>query len=209
MGCKGADEVADEVIGFVGVVVRFHVVEANQQFIDVLGRAKQEISRSFGDDEILWEELEHLFVVFQRRPTVIVRVSETVQGFPRDTNFAGRKVRGWYIAHVVANRTVPEHRQLVLGTEDAFLDGFRCLVSTVQFLHAFDLRRQAVNPETDTGIFHHFVHPNRLDLAPTVSVGFRGVGGGWATAGFAGFALAVGIQCPMVAAEVWRFLAAG
>ena len=135
----------------------------------------------------MWEEFEHLFVVFQRRTAVIVRVAETVQGFPRDADFAGRKVRGWYITHVITNRTVPKHRQPVLGTEDAFLDGFRCLVSTVQFLHAFDLRGQAVNPETDTGILHHLVHPHGLDLAPPVSVGFRRVGGGWATAGFTGF----------------------
>ena len=91
------------------------------------------------------------------------------------------------------------------STEDALLNGLRRLVSTVQFLHAFDLSRQPVNAETDAGVFHHLIHPNGLNLTSTVSGGFCGLGFGSSATCFPGLGLSMRIHGPMVAAQVRRF----
>ena len=129
------DEVADQVVRFVSVVVGFHVVKTNQQFIDVVRRSKKEVSCAFGDDEILREQLQHLFVVRQRRTSVVVGVAQPVQGLPRHANLSRREMGGRHVAHVVANRTVPEHRQLVFCTKNA--QTIPILVSVFEFSFSY------------------------------------------------------------------------
>ena len=168
--CKSADEVADEVVGFVGVVVRLHLVIPYQQLVDVFRRAKQEISSPFGDDEVLGENLQGLFVVFQRSTAVIVCVAEPMKRLPRHPDFSWAEMRDGYIAHIVADRSVSENWKLMSCPKNPFLNGLGCLVAAVQFLGALDLRRETVNSKTDSGVFNHLVHPNRLDLASAIGV---------------------------------------
>ena len=56
------------------VVEGRHVVEADQQVIDEGRRAEEEFLGVGGDDEVLWEHLQHLVVTFERRAHVIVGV---------------------------------------------------------------------------------------------------------------------------------------
>ena len=168
--CKGADEVADEVVGFVGVVVRLHFVKPNQQLVDVFRRAEQEISSPFGDDEVLRENLQGLFVVFQRPTAVIVCVAQPMKRLPRHPDFSWAEMRDGHIAHVVADRPVSENWKLMSRPKNPFLNGLGCLVATVQLLGALDLSGETVNSQTDSSVFNHLVHPNRLDLASAIGV---------------------------------------
>ena len=170
VGCERANEMPDEVVGLVSVVIRLHLVKANQQFIDVLRRSKQEIGRPLGDDEILRENFQRLLVVLQWTTAVIMGVAQTVEFFPRHTNLTGPEVGDGNIAHVVANRTVSEDGEFVSSAKNAFFDGFWRLVSAVELLGALHLRRKAVNAQTDTCVLYHLVHANGLDFTSAVSV---------------------------------------
>ena len=82
-------------------------------------------------------------------------VAERVEFLPRNINFAGPEVGHGYIAHIVADRSIPEHWQIMFCSEDSFFDRFGGLVTAVEFFHALHLIRQAVNTKTNTSVFNH------------------------------------------------------
>ena len=96
-------------------------------------------------------------------------------------------MRGGNVAHVKANRAVSEHREFVPSTQNAFLNGFGCLVSAVELFHALHLHGEPVNAQTDSGVFNHLVHSDGLDFTAAIGVGASGVGRGSPVAWFTGF----------------------
>ena len=61
---EGANQMSDQVIGFCNVVIRINFVIPNQKFVNVLCSPNEKVTSIFGDDEILGEDLQYLFVMF-------------------------------------------------------------------------------------------------------------------------------------------------
>ena len=139
--CKGTDEMTNQVFGFCHVVIRFSLVIPYQQFIDVTSGPNKEVTCIFCHDEVLREDFQHLFIVLQWLSEVIVGISEIEEFLPRNINFPWAEMRDWNVAHVVPDRSISEHRQVVFCSENAFFNGLRGLISTAEFFHALDLIR--------------------------------------------------------------------
>ena len=80
--CKSADEVTNKIVGRVDVVVGLHAIKSNKKVIDEFGRADEEFSSILCDDEVLWKDLQHLFIVLQGCSIDIVSVTERFYGLP-------------------------------------------------------------------------------------------------------------------------------
>src|SRR3989475_803312 len=86
-------------------------------------------------------QLDSLIVMLQEAAAAVPRVPEPSGGLDRDAHFVWREVRERQVRHVEPGRAVLEHIDVVLRTEDAFLDRLGRLRPRDHPLDGLDLRR--------------------------------------------------------------------
>ena len=133
------DELTNKVVFVGSIVVGFHTVKFDENFIYELGSADEVICSILGNDEILGEEFQHLIITFKRCPLPIVRVAKGMQSLPINIDFLWSEMRYRNVTHVESNGSVSEHWKIVFCTNQTLFNRFRSLIPALQFLHTFDL----------------------------------------------------------------------
>src|SRR5690606_1895477 len=95
------------------------------------------ISTGFGDEDVLWFQLQHLVGSGKRGSYDITCVSKLTELFRAHSHFIGTKMSQREIDHIKPDGSILKDKKFILCPEYAFLDLFNCPFPGDKTLHSF------------------------------------------------------------------------